>query len=291
MRTSELAGDTTADADIEPPADTYAEIAPDDYQAAALVDASEQAPPCLDERDDEALERLPSLRRMGGDVVVDHSVNADDVPGSDLQFTPTIPKHRVRDVTPNWQEGDIQPDPVVDKEVKTERLEIDSGVNEVVLKELGSEDAERIVELVQFDTAHFTSVGEDVPEVAGSVEDVQLWLAGLKSNMPEGWDRVELGIWHHEEMVGCTGYAANDSHAYVWNWVGKAHTGHGYGGDSLRTLVPHLLSRGRSVIEARVREDNVASRRNMQKTGFLPVDKQHEYIRYRYEGQNDPAHA
>src|SRR6185437_4704823 len=129
MRTSELAGDTVADAGIDTPADIYNETAPDDHQAAALVDASEQAPLRPDERDDKALARLASPRRMG-DMAVGQTVHADDAPDNDLQFTPTIPKQRVRDVTPDRSQGDIQPDLDADEEPKAERLEIDGGVNE-----------------------------------------------------------------------------------------------------------------------------------------------------------------
>lgn len=293
MRYPELAGDSAADTHIDAPVEDYAQAAPDDHQAAALADERDVAPARPGACADEALAaRPPSTQRLGDLAVqrAENTADADDGAAAtdELQFTPVIPRQHALDVVPDAPPEDIKTDVEPDESPKDERIEIDGGVNDVVLRELGQEDAERIVRLVTFDTEHFTSVGETTPEVAGSVESVQSWLSGLPSSVPEGWERKELGIWHREEMVGCTGYAAKDDHAYMWNWVGKEHTGHGYGGDSIRTLVPHLLSNGRTVIETRVREDNGASRRNMDKTGFEPVDRQHGYIRYRYGGNEEP---
>lgn len=295
MRYAELEGDMARDAHIEVPGDDYTKTAPDDYQAAALVDEHDQAPKLTSERDDEALARPVSMQQLG-DLAMQRADAPDTArpnaaPGDELQFAPNIPRQRARDINPAEPAEDVKVETESDESPNEDRLEIDGGVNEVVLRELELGDAGRIVQLVSFDIEHFTSVGEVTPEVAGSVESVQSWLSSLQSSMPEGWERKELGIWHRDDMVGCTGFAAKGDHAYVWNWVGKEHIGHGYGGDSIRTLVPHLQQSGHSVIEARVREDNAASRRNMQKTGFEPVDRQNDYIRYRYGGQDDPAHA
>lgn len=285
MNFSELARDTTADARVKAPEDDYPATVPDDNQATGLVDERSHPAMNLGERDNEAL----ATRRIG-DLAVKRAEDTGNTHGDDLQFSPVIPQQRARVEALDEPEADEKPDTETDESARDERLEIDGGVNEVVLKELELADAERIVKLVAFDTEHFTSVGETTPEVAGSVESVQTWLSGMQTSVPEGWDRRELGIWHRDEMVGCTGYAAKDDHAYLWNWVGKEHTGHGYGGDSIQTLVPHLLQNGHTVIEARVREDNGASRRNMQKTGFEPIDQQHDYIRYRFAGQDaDPS--
>lgn len=295
MKNAELAGDTASDAHIEVPVDNYMQTAPNDYQAAALVDEHDPAPKLLGERDDDALARPASTQQLG-DLTMQRAEAPDTVhpsaaPGDDLQFAPIIPRQRARDIAVTEPIEDVKAESGTVESPKEDKLKIDGGVNEVVLRELELDDAERIVKLVSFDTEHFTSVGEVTPEVAGSVESVQSWLTSLQSSMPEGWERKELGIWHRDNMVGCTGFAAKGDRAYVWNWVGKEHTGHGYGGDSIRTLVPHLQQTGRSVIEARVREDNAASRRNMQKNGFDPVDRQNDYIRYRYGGQDDPANA
>lgn len=272
MRFPELAGDTAADNRIDMSADFYAESAPDDSQASALTDFEYRVPAGIDDRDDDALARPSEVQRSAKG-----STERTDQADEQLHLIPVIPRQSVCDETPDMDANEIS---------EPERLEIDGGVNEVVLKELGHEDAVQIFSLVNFDTEHFTSVGEVTPEVCGSVDDVQTWLADVKSGMPEGWERVELGIWHQTEMVGCTGYAAKGQQAIFWNWVGKEHIGHGYGGDSIRTLVPHLIQRGHRVIEAQVRVDNGASRRNMQKTGFEPVDQRNGYIRFRFNGHD-----
>lgn len=167
--------------------------------------------------------------------------------------------------------------------IEQSRIEIDAGVHNTVLSELCIADAPRIYDLVNFDVDHFTTVGEQVPDICSSVEAIEAWLHSVQSD-PGPWGRTELGIWQQQTMVGCIGYVAYGETAIIWYWVGKEYGGHGYAADAVQTLVPHLQQRGHTNIQANVRMDNEGSKKTMQRSGFMPQGSYNNYIRYRYVG-------
>jgi ribosomal-protein-serine acetyltransferase len=145
-----------------------------------------------------------------------------------------------------------------------EHLEINAGINGVVLRQLTVDDAERYFELIDFDRTHFTSVDEDTANKYLTVDDVRKRLYGDE-------EKVRLGIWADGVMVGSANYrpfSVGKSKVEIGYWIGKQYSGHGYAADAVRTLTPYLFSQGWPEVEAWAREKNKASQKTLRKAGF-----------------------
>jgi RimJ/RimL family protein N-acetyltransferase len=170
---------------------------------------------------------------------------------------------------------------------RAERIEIDAGIDGIVLRQLGPEDAQRYFDLVDYDREHFKNVGEPTADNYKTVEAVRRSIINPKW---EDTDKVRFGIWENGIMVGSINYKPLDKTTVeLGYWVGKEYVGHAYASKAVQTLVPHLFSQGWRWVEAWAAVGNDASRKTLHKAGFTEYpepDKGQGLVKFELQNPN-----
>ncbi len=135
---------------------------------------------------------------------------------------------------------------------------------------------------------------------------VQQWLFGTTYTAEETRGRAErrVAYWnehgagdyivhtHDGEFIGFAGFfPSTRPHAIAIGYaLVPAYWGRGYGTEVALLLTETARGLGRSEIVATVRDTNVASRRILEKAGFVAVERvesEIETLLYRYEGADE----
>ncbi|HSW79649.1 MAG TPA: GNAT family protein [Candidatus Saccharimonadales bacterium] len=145
---------------------------------------------------------------------------------------------------------------------------IDAGYGNVVLRAAMEEHGELIRELVNFDTMHFSRVGEDMPEYCASSSATRSWIEGTSDDdIP--YPTSKYGIWAEDEIVGCAGHRYTDTmFPQIWVWIGAEKLRLGHATAAIQTLTGELFRIEVPQVDAWILEGNIASRRAFLKLGF-----------------------
>lgn len=153
-----------------------------------------------------------------------------------------------------------------------ESIVVESVSDTVKLMQLTAADAQAYYDLIVYDPDHlrqFRDVTADkYPDVSSVRESIE---------HPRNPDKLRFGIWDSGVMVGSINLTPeDDDRAEIGYWVGKQHAGHGYAVRSTDLLVGYAFSSlGLSEVYANIVVGNEASRKSVEKSGFVLV---HEFV-------------
>ena len=95
------------------------------------------------------------------------------------------------------------------------------------------------------------------------------WIASAQ----RGEEGVVFAISHTGVLIGCTGYRARaKDHAEMGYWLGKPFWGQGFATEAVEAVIRHAFETGGfEYLIAGHFSDNPASKRVIQKLGFVPL--------------------
>lgn len=156
------------------------------------------------------------------------------------------------------------------------RTEIE-GPEGITLKQLIPEDALSYFNLIKYKSDHLRQYGDRTADKYPTVDSVR---QSIESPKPDRW---RFGIWSGETMVGSINLdtVEDSTRPEVGYWIGAEHIGHGYAGRAVRTIIPFAFGLpGAERLFAQVHRDNVASRKTLEKCGFILTDDDGLWVEY-----------
>lgn len=135
----------------------------------------------------------------------------------------------------------------------------------VHLKLLKDEDAQAILDLVEYDPEHLRMPGSDVADRFGTLKNIV-----EEINRPDS-TIMYFGVWKDTELVGLVHLSPiDDECAIIGYWTGKEHVGNGYTQDAVATIVNFAKSQpGCHRLLASVVTENNKSRTTLHNNGFI----------------------
>jgi RimJ/RimL family protein N-acetyltransferase len=141
-------------------------------------------------------------------------------------------------------------------------------------------DAENLQRLLAENADHLLSSGDYRDEIAATVEQ---WRGRFDVDGDVGAVAYSFGMWlDDEEMIGRIVLMPVDAPSYgLGYWVANPQQGKGFASASVLAIVDHAASLGATEVFAGVNHGNVASRRVLEKCGFVEVAELDAYTRFR----------
>lgn len=144
--------------------------------------------------------------------------------------------------------------------IKTERL---------IIKPLSDIDKTALVEILRNNKVNATYLTPDLTsdEAANKLFD------RIKevSCMP---DRFACGIYIDDKLIGIINDTGiENSNVEIGYAIHPNHQNKGYATEALKVVIEKLFSQGYHAVSAGIFEDNIASRRVLEKCGFVLIDK------------------
>jgi RimJ/RimL family protein N-acetyltransferase len=151
----------------------------------------------------------------------------------------------------------------------------------VVMRPLRVEDATAYFSFIDFDRDHHLQFHDDTatkyPDVESVVDSIENPIDPYK---------LRFGIWVDNNLVGSINLAPPNGLELpeVGYQIGKQYTGNGYAAKALAAVTDFGFSTlGYNKIEAIAAEENIASRKTLEKCGY-----EEEYLSGGYEESTDP---
>jgi RimJ/RimL family protein N-acetyltransferase len=144
----------------------------------------------------------------------------------------------------------------------------------VLLKRLVPRDAELLFAAIDIDREHLSQFSDVTSAKYMTVGAV------LQSILePENPSKLRFGIWDNKNFVGSINIRPEGQDAEVGYWVSGDSTGHGYATIAVRAISNFALSnlKVRDIL-ASVREENIPSRKVLEKSGFVYFEDTEELI-------------
>lgn len=156
--------------------------------------------------------------------------------------------------------------------LKPARIEIE-GQSGIVLRQLVPDDAAAVFGLIEYDRAHLSQNSDVTARTYPTVESVAANITGG----PE--DTLQFGVWADGVLVGRRDLEVlGNARAEMKGWIGKEHTGHGYGVQSIEALVSYAFNQaGVNQVVSTVMMTNTANLKTLAKVGFAPNGAPFEY--------------
>lgn len=160
--------------------------------------------------------------------------------------------------------------------VQPARIEIE-GADEISLKQLKPEDSQAYFDLIEHDRPHLSQFGDDTAEKYPTTEAVK---ESIES--PKNPTKLRFGIYVRDKMVGSINLTPQETEPEIGYWIGKEHVGHGYATDAVKLLSNYAFTNfGLDQLYGVVTVGNVASRKTLEKTGFI--------LHETFQGRSGPA--
>ena len=138
---------------------------------------------------------------------------------------------------------------------------------ELQLKQYSPEDAQPAFDLIDRNRSHLSNHGEPTGNKYPTKES---FLESITH--PKNPDKLRFGIWDRDTLVGSINLIQFNSVAEIGYYLGKEFTGRQYTVRATKALVQYAFANGFDMVFAKVHEENVASRRVLEKltsSGYL----------------------
>ncbi len=140
----------------------------------------------------------------------------------------------------------------------------------VTLRRLDIEDATAYFKTIDNGREHLGRFGEIISEKYPNLQSVEESIL-----VPDPPDKWRLGIWDDETLVGSINLTPRPrGEAEIGYWVGAEYVGHGYATTATRALTQFARDKF-SNLKAKVRQDNVASKKTLIRSGFVTFSRVH----------------
>jgi RimJ/RimL family protein N-acetyltransferase len=158
-------------------------------------------------------------------------------------------------------------------------VELATEVDGLTLRPHRVADAEQLARLLRRDARHLLSHGDYAAEIGTTVEEWRVQLAAQDSGDEPAYS---FAMWLDTTlMVGRIVLVPVDPPRYsVGYWVTESQQGKGFATASLRAITTYAASLGATEVFAGVRLDNPASRRVLDRAGFVGVADFPTYTRF-----------